>query len=100
MKNLVSGDETRGLVTFAATTCSTGMHLLAFRKPKAKAAACGFPVDLHLVISCQSCDNRAHVTEYCTVIGPALYRAAQQTAVKEVTRLLPSLAERGVATRD
>ena len=40
------------------------------------------------------------MTEYCAVIGPALYRAAQQTAVKEVTRPLPSLAERGVATRD
>ena len=29
--------------------------------------------------------------EYCAVIGPALYRAAQQTAVKEVTRPLPSV---------
>ena len=27
------------------------------------------------------------------MIGPALYRATQQTAVKEVTRPLPSLAE-------
>ena len=46
------------------------------------------------------CDNSTHVTEYCAVIGPALYRAAQQTAVKEVTRPLPSLAEWGVAMRD
>ena len=31
------------------------------------------------------------MTEYCAVIGPALYRASQQTAVKEVTRpLLPN----------
>ena len=40
------------------------------------------------------------MTECCAVVGPALYRAAQQTAVKEVTRPLPSLAERGVATQD
>jgi len=40
------------------------------------------------------------MTEYCAVIGPALYRAAKQTAVKEVTRPLPSLAEQGVAMRD
>ena len=40
------------------------------------------------------------MTEYCAVIGHALYRAGQQTAVKEVTRPLPSLAEWGVATRD
>jgi len=32
------------------------------------------------------------------VIGPALYRVAQQAAVKEVTRPLSSLAEWGVAT--
>ena len=41
-----------------------------------------------------------HVTEYCAVIGPALHSARQQTAVKEVTRPLLSLAEWGVATRD
>ena len=40
------------------------------------------------------------MTEYCAVIGHALYRVGQQTAVKEVTRPLPSLAERGVATQD
>ena len=40
------------------------------------------------------------MTEYCTVIGPALHSAGQQTAVEEVTRPLPSLAEWGVATRD
>ena len=44
--------------------------------------------------------NSTHVTQYCAVIGHTLYRALQQTAVKEVTRLLPSLVERGVATRD
>ena len=36
------------------------------------------------------------MTEYCTVIAPTLNRAVQQTAVKEVTRALPSLAEWGV----
>ena len=30
----------------------------------------------------------------------ALHSAGQQTAITEVTRPLPSLAERGVATRD
>ena len=40
------------------------------------------------------------MTEYCAVIGPAFHSAGQQTAVKEVTRPLPSLAERGVAMRD
>ena len=40
------------------------------------------------------------MTEYCAVIGLALCRAVKQTAVKEVTRPLPSVAERGVATRD
>ena len=34
------------------------------------------------------------------MIGPALHSAGQQTVVTEVTRPLPSLAERGVATRD
>ena len=38
--------------------------------------------------------------EYCTVIGPAVYRVAEQTAVKEVTSLLPSLAEWSVAMQD
>ena len=38
--------------------------------------------------------------EYCTVIGPVVYRVAEQTAVKEVTRPLPSLAEWSVATQD
>ena len=40
------------------------------------------------------------MTECCVVTGHALYRALQQTVVKEVTRPLPSLAERGVATGD
>ena len=47
-----------------------------------------------LVISYWSC-NSTHVTEYCAVIGPAFHSARQQTAAKEVTRPLPSLAERG-----
>ena len=34
------------------------------------------------------------------MIGPALHSAKQQTAVKEVTIPLPSLAEWDVATRD
>ena len=42
----------------------------------------------------------ALMTEYCTVIGHAMYRAAQQTAVKEVTRPLPPLAKQGVAMQD
>ena len=47
-----------------------------------EAAAYGFTVDLHLVISYGSCGNSTYVTEYCTVIGPALHSARQQTAVK------------------
>ena len=31
------------------------------------------------------------MTKYCVVIGPTLYRAVQQIAVKEVNRLLPLL---------
>ena len=46
----------------------------------------------------QGSDNSTHVTEYCTVIGPTLYRAVK-TAVKEVTRPLTSFAEWGVATQ-
>ena len=65
-----------------------------------EAAACGFTVDLHLLMSYLSCDNSTHVTEYCAVIGHALYRASQQTAVKEVTSSLPSLAKWDVATQD
>ena len=38
----------------------------------AEAAACGFTVDLHLVIVVI---NSTHVTEYCAVIGPTLHRA-------------------------
>ena len=40
------------------------------------------------------------MTEYCAVIGPALYKASQQTALKEVTTPLPSLAEWGMAMQD
>ena len=40
------------------------------------------------------------MTEYCAVIGPAPYKVAQKTAVKQVTRPLPSLAKCGVATCD
>jgi len=36
------------------------------------------------------------MTEYCTVIGPALYKAAEQPAVKK----LWALAKQGAATRD
>ena len=47
-----------------------------------EAAAYGFTVDLHLVISYGSCGNSTYVTEYCTVNGPTLHSARQQTAVK------------------
>ena len=98
--------ERRGLVTFAAAACCTGIsftHIAQALRPHNylektdEAAACGFTIDIHLVISC---NNSTHVTEYCAVIGPALHSARQQTAVKEVTRPLPSLAEWGVAMRD
>ena len=63
-----------------------------------KAAARSFIVDLNLVVSCLSCDNSTHVTEYYyAMICPTLYRVVEQTAVKEVTRPFPSLAEWGVA---
>ena len=50
-----------------------------------------------MAASTHSWDISTHVTEYCAVIGPALCSQAQQTAVKEVTRPLTSLAKWGVA---
>ena len=86
-----------GLVTFAAAACCTGISFtrIALRLLK-QAAACGFTVDLHIVISCWSCDDstRDRILRCdwsCTV---------QSVTTKEVTRPLPSLAEWGVATRD
>ena len=58
--------------------CCTGIYLLALRNIICltdKAAACGFPVDLHLAIYYYSYDNSTHVAEHCTVIGPPLYKA-------------------------
>ena len=81
-------------------SCSTGIHLLALHKRYSrrltKQLLVVFIVDLSL-----SCVNSTHVTEYYyTVICPTLYRVAEQTSVKEVTRPFPSLAEWGVAKWD
>ena len=100
--------EGRGLVTSFTAAHSTGISFTRIAQALRphnyletdEAAACGFTVDLHHVISFRSCDNSNHVTEYCAVIGPALHSAGPETAVTEVIRPLPSLAERGVATRD
>ena len=93
-----SAREGRDLVTFAAAACCTEIsftqefnllvlckrcgRIIILRRLTDEAAAYGFTVDLHLVISYGSCGNSTYVTEYCTVIGPALHSARQQTAVK------------------
>ena len=62
-----------------------------------KAAACGLTADLFLievVITALMWQNTALRLWSRTV------QSVQQTAVKEVTRSLPSLAEWGVAVRD
>ena len=58
-----------------------------------KTAACGFTVDLNLVIKVAI--SALNVTEYYAVISPTLYRAVEQTAAKEVTRPLPQSFEMG-----
>ena len=92
--------EGRGLVTFATAACCTeisfthialALRLHNYLQKTAEEAYYNFTVDLHLVISYWSCDNTTHVTEYCTVIGHALNRASQQTAIKVDTRPLPLL---------
>ena len=55
--------EGRGLVTFAVAACCTGISFTRIAQALTpqiistdEAAACGFTVDLHLVISCWSDD--------------------------------------------
>ena len=59
--------------------------------------SCFYITSSHLAIFHLSYGIGSHVTEYCAVIGPTLHSVRQQTAVMEVTRPLPSLAEWGVA---
>ena len=99
-----SAREGRSLVTSVTAARSTGISFTRIAQALGPHnyletdEAAGFTVDLHLVISFRSCDNSTHVIEYCAVIGSALHSAGQETTVTEVTRPLPSLAERGAAT--